>query len=234
MDIQFWADVVCPWCYLGKRRFEHALAEFEHRDEVRVTHRAFQLDPTLPKGETQDQRELLTRKFGGQIDRILASQAELVRLGEIEGLEFHFDGGLAGNTFDAHQVIRLGLERGVQGAVVDRFFRAHFTEQRSLFDTDSLVELAAEAGLDPEEARAVVKEDRFADSVRQDVHQAHEYGANGVPFFVVDRRYGISGAQPLEVFTQALAQAWADRTPLTITAPSDDQDAVCGPDGCAI
>lgn len=212
MEIQFWADVVCPWCYLGKRRFEHALAAFPHRDQVRVVHRAFQLDPTLPNGETQDQQELLIRKFGEQAGRILASQAELVRLGAIEGLEYRFEGALAGNTFDAHQLIRLGLERGVQPAVIERFFRAQFTEHRSLFEADSLVELAAEAGLDPEEARAVLKEDRFGDSVGQDVRAAHEYGANGVPFLVLDNRYGISGAQPTEVFAGALARAWTEHS----------------------
>src|SRR4051794_12974768 len=108
MEIQIWSDVVCPWCYLGKRRFEHALAGFDQRAEVRVVHRAFQLDPTLPKGETQDQRELLVRKYGAPAEQIAASQAELTRLGAIEGLEYHFEGGLAGNTFDAHQLVRLG------------------------------------------------------------------------------------------------------------------------------
>jgi predicted DsbA family dithiol-disulfide isomerase len=210
MEIQIWSDVVCPWCYLGKRRFEHALAAFEHRDQVRVVHRAFQLDPTMPKGESQDQLEVLTRKYGAAAEQIKAQQAELVRLAAVEGLEYHLVGGQAGNTFDAHQLIRLGLERGVQDAVLERFFRAHFTEQRSLFDPQSLVELAAEAGLDPEEARTVLKVDKYADAVEADIRQAREYGANGVPFFVVDDRYGISGAQPTQTFAGALTQAWAD------------------------
>jgi predicted DsbA family dithiol-disulfide isomerase len=212
MEIQLWSDVVCPWCYLGKRRFEHALAGFEHRDQVRVVHRAFQLDPTLPKDETQDQLELLTRKYGAAADQIQAQQAELVRLAAVEGLEYHLDGGRAGNTFDAHQLIRLGLERGVQDAVVERFFRAHFTEQRSLFDPESLLELAAEAGLEADQARAVLKENTYADAVEADIQQAREYGANGVPFFVIDDRYGISGAQPTQTFAGALAQAWAEST----------------------
>jgi predicted DsbA family dithiol-disulfide isomerase len=210
MEIQIWSDVVCPWCYLGKRRFEHALAGFEQRDHVRVVHRAFQLDPTMPKGETQDQLEVLTRKYGAAAQQIKAQQAELVRLAAVEGLEYHLDGGLAGNTFDAHRLIRLGLERGVQDAVVERFFRAHFTEQRSLFDPQSLIELAAEAGLDPDETRTVLKDDRYADAVEADIQQAREYGANGVPFFVIDDRYGISGAQPTQTFAGALTQAWAD------------------------
>jgi predicted DsbA family dithiol-disulfide isomerase len=212
MEIQIWSDVVCPWCYLGKRRFEHALAGFDQRDDVHVVHKAFQLDPTMPKGETRDQRAMLVEKYAAAADQIVASQAELARLGSIEGIEYRFEGGLAGNTFDAHRVIRLGLERGVQDAVVERFFRAHFTEQRSLFDPESLAELAGEAGLDPDEVRAVLKQDTYADSVEADIRQAREYGANGVPFFVIDQRYGISGAQPTETFTGALGQAWADST----------------------
>jgi predicted DsbA family dithiol-disulfide isomerase len=215
MEIQIWSDVVCPWCYLGKRRFEHVLAEFEQRDQVQVVHRAFQLDPTMPKGETADQRELLVRKYGMPLDQLVASQTELSRLGAIEGLDYKFEGGLAGNTFDAHQLVRLGLERGVQEAVLERFFRAHFTEQRSVFDVDSLVELATEAGLDPDEARAVLAEGRYADSVQNDISEAREYGANGVPFFVLDNRYGISGAQSRQAMSQTLTRAWTEHSSAT-------------------
>jgi predicted DsbA family dithiol-disulfide isomerase len=211
MEIQFWSDVVCPWCYLGKRRFEHALAEFDHRDEVTVVHRAFQLDPTAPKDQTFDQVELLTKKYGVDADHFKKQHAELVRMGEIEGLEYHFEGGRAGNTFDAHRLVRLGLERGVQEAVLERFFRAHFTEQRSLFEADSLVDLAVEAGLDREEARLVLAEEKYTAEIEADVQQALAYGANGVPFVVIDARYGVSGAQPRQTFAGALERAWTDR-----------------------
>ena len=211
MEIQFWSDVVCPWCYLGKRRFEHALAEFDHRDEVTVVHRAFQLDPTAPKDQTFDQVELLTKKYGVDADHFKKQHAELVRMGEIEGLEYHFEGGRAGNTFNAHRLVRLGLERGVQEAVLERFFRAHFTEQRSLFEADSLVDLAVEAGLDREEARLVLTEEKYTAEIEADVQQALAYGANGVPFVVIDARYGVSGAQPRQTFAGALERAWTDR-----------------------
>ena len=211
MEIQFWSDVVCPWCYLGKRRFEHALAEFDHRDEVTVVHRAFQLDPTAPKDQTFDQVELLTKKYGVDADHFKKQHAELVRMGEIEGLEYHFEGGRAGNTFNAHRLVRLGLERGVQEAVLERFFRAHFTEQRSLFEADSLVDLAVEAGLDRAEARLVLTEEKYTAEIEADVQQALAYGANGVPFVVIDARYGVSGAQPRETFAGALERAWTDR-----------------------
>jgi predicted DsbA family dithiol-disulfide isomerase len=211
MEIQIWSDVVCPWCYLGKRRFEHALAGFEHRDQVQVVHRAFQLDPTAPKDQTFDQADLISKKYGMPIEQFKASQAELARLGEIEGLEYNFEGGRAGNTFDAHRLIRLGLERNLQDVVIERFFRAHFTEQRSLFEADSLVALAVEAGLDGDEARSVLTEQKYTQLIEDDVRQAQAYGANGVPFFVVDERYGISGAQPTESFAGALGRAWADQ-----------------------
>jgi predicted DsbA family dithiol-disulfide isomerase len=210
MEIQIWSDVVCPWCYLGKRRFEHALADFDHRDQVRVVHRAFQLDPTAPQGETFDQVELITKKHGISAQQFKAQQAKLADLGRVEGLEYNFDGGRAGNTFDAHRLIRLGLERGLQDAVIERFFRAHFTEQRSLFDIDSLVALSVEAGLDADEARRVLTEQAYTKEIKDDVRQAQEYGANGVPFFVIDDRYGISGAQPRQTFVDALSRAWAE------------------------
>jgi predicted DsbA family dithiol-disulfide isomerase len=212
MQIQIWSDVVCPWCYLGKRRFEHALAEFDHRAEVHVVHRAFQLDPSLPKDETFDQIDRLTKKYGLPAAQISAQHAELTRMGAVEGLEYNLAGGREGNTFDAHQLVRLGLERGLQQEVLDRFFRAHFTEQRSLFDADSLVDLAVEAGLDADEARAVLTEQTYAKSVEDDLQQALAYGATGVPFFVIDERYGVSGAQPRQTFAGALERAWADQS----------------------
>jgi predicted DsbA family dithiol-disulfide isomerase len=217
MEIQIWSDVVCPWCYLGKRRFEHALADFDHRDQVHVVHRAFQLDPTAPEGQTFDQVELLTQKYGMTADQIRTQHVELARLAAIEGLEYNLAGGRAGNTFNAHRLIRLGLDRGVQDAVIERFFRAHFTEQRSLFETDSLVALAVEAGLDATEARTVLTEQTYTQAIQDDVQQARSFGANGVPFFVIDERYGISGAQPREAFAGTLSRAWADRS----TAGSD-------------
>jgi predicted DsbA family dithiol-disulfide isomerase len=130
----------------------------------------------------------------------------------IEGLEYNLDGVQAGNTFNAHRLIRLGLDRGLQDRVIDRFFRAHFTEHRSFFDADSLVALAEEAGLDSEEARKVLTEETYTQQIKDDVRQAREYGATGVPFFVIDERYGISGAQPREAFAGALSRAWADHS----------------------
>ncbi|GAA5013185.1 DsbA family protein [Actinopolymorpha pittospori] len=207
MRVEIWADLVCPWCYLGKRRFEKALAGFEHAADVEVVHRSFQLDPTAPP-TAEHQVEQLAAKYGMSIEEMRAQQVRLEGLATEEGLEYHLKGSLSGNTADAHRLLHLGKERGLQDAVVERFYRAQFTEHRSLFDHDSLVDLAAEAGLDPDEARRTLEQGTYADDVVADAREAQELGANGVPFFVVADRYGVSGAQPVELFSEALTRAW--------------------------
>jgi predicted DsbA family dithiol-disulfide isomerase len=212
MNVHIWSDIVCPWCYLGKRRFEHALAPFDHRDEVHVTHRSFQLDPSRPRHETTNRRAMLKAKYQLTDDKVLEMDARMERLAEIEGLEYHLtDSGLTGNTLDAHQLLQLAKERDVQDAVIERLYRAYFTEQRSVFEPDSLVALAGEAGLDAAEVRDVLERDAYVTAVEADVSEARSLGVSGVPFFVIDGRYGVSGAQATEVFEQALARAWDER-----------------------
>jgi predicted DsbA family dithiol-disulfide isomerase len=211
MDIHIWADIVCPWCYLGKRRFEHALALFEHRDQLTITHRSFQLDPTRPRHETTNRREMLKAKYNLTDAKVQEMDTRMEHLAEIEGLEYHLaESGLSGNTLDAHQLLQLGKARGIQDAVIERLYRAYFTEQRSVFERDSLLVLSAEAGLDREEARDVLERDALVDAVAADVREARALGVNGVPFFVIGR-YGVSGAQATEVFGEALTRAWEDR-----------------------
>jgi len=213
MRVEIWADLVCPWCYLGKRRFETGLTGFEHRAEVEVVHRSFELDPHTPKGETVGQTEMLVGKYGVAAERAAAMQAQLERTAAAEGLEYHLTDGLTGNTFDAHRLVHLGTAAGIAEAVIERFYRAHFTERRSLFDRDSLLALAAEAGLDATEAGRVLDGDAFADAVLADEREARELGATGVPFFVIADRYAVSGAQPAELFAEALTRAWAETAP---------------------
>ena len=210
MRIEIWSDVVCPWCYVGKRRFEKALTGFAHRDEVQVVHRSFQLDPSKPVGQTQARGEALRRKYGWSPAEARAREAQMQATAAAEGLDFQMGSALTGNTADAHQVIHLGKARGIQDAVIERLFRAYFSEGRSLFDHDSLVALGAQAGLDPDEVREVLADQRYASAVAADGEHAHALGATGVPFFVIDDRYGISGAQPTPVFTEVLARAWAE------------------------
>ena len=205
MQVDIWSDLVCPWCYLGKRRFETALAVFAHGDKVEVVHRSFQLDPSIPKGATLRTRDMLMRKYRMTESQVIASQSRLAELAAVEGLEYHLAESHTGNTMDAHRLVHLGREQGIQDAVIERLFRAHFTENRSLFDQASLTTLGGEAGLHGVEE--LLEGRQYEDAVVAEHQQANRLGANGVPFFVLDGRYGVSGAQSVEVFTDALARA---------------------------
>ncbi len=207
MLIDIWSDIVCPWCYIGKRRFERALESFPRRGLVTLVYRAFQLYPTSPVGDARDHRDALMSKYGLSEAQANETQVKMERTAAADGLEFHLVGGKTGNTFDAHRLLHLAHLRGVQGQAVERFFRAHFTEQRSIFDPHSLHGLAVEAGLDADEVRDVLASDRYADEVVADNEQARALGANGVPFYLFDRQFGVSGAQPSTVFTEMLDRA---------------------------
>ena len=238
MKVEIWSDVVCPWCYIGKRRFEAALAEFPHRDQVEVEWKAFELDPTSVSAPAdtvvgpRDQATRLAEKYGTDVDSAQRMVDNVVAQAAADGLEYRLDRAVPANTVDAHQVIHLGGLRGVQDAVQERLLRAYFTEGEAVGDPETLVRLAAEAGLDAEEVRAVLGKGRYVGAVRADEAEAQALGIRGVPFFVVDRKYGVSGAQPADVLRQVLDRAWSERAPLIpVVAGGAD---VCGPEGCAV
>ena len=239
MKVEIWSDVVCPWCNIGKRRFEAALAEFPHRDQVEVEWKAFELDPTAdsaPAGEPAGEGEYATRlaaKYGTDVASAQGMVDSMTATATTVGLDFHFETAVRANTVAAHQVIHLAGLRGVQDAVKERLLRAYFTEGEAVGDTETLVRLATEAGLDADEVRAVLDEGRYVRAVRADEAEAQALGIRGVPFFVVDRKYGVSGAQPAEVLRQVLDKAWGERAPLIPVVGGDDA-TVCGPDGCAV
>jgi predicted DsbA family dithiol-disulfide isomerase len=208
--VDIWSDLVCPWCYIGKRRYERALETFAHRDGVETVHRAFQLDPSAPAGETRSRRDMLMKKYGWSDDQLTQIDDRMTRTAAAEGLVYRLDGGVTGTTFDAHRIVHLGAAHGIQDAVVERLFRAHFTEQRSLFEHGSLASLAAEAGLDRGEVERVLQGRDQAAGVADDIAQARALGVTGVPFFVFGGRYSVSGAQSAEAFAGALARAWGD------------------------
>jgi predicted DsbA family dithiol-disulfide isomerase len=210
MQIEIWSDVVCPWCYLGKRRFERALDAFDHRDEVEVIYRSFELDPSAQRGQTAPTIEVLSDKYGMTAAQAADAQRQMEERATADGLDFHMDGLRSGNTRDAHRLLHLAKAHDRQPQLVERLHRAYFTEQRSIFDHDSLRELAVDAGLDTDDVTRVLDSDAYDDDVTTDEATARALGATGVPFFVIDRRYGISGAQPAEAITQALHSAWAD------------------------
>ncbi|MDX2405831.1 DsbA family oxidoreductase [Streptomyces microflavus] len=231
MRVEIWSDIACPWCYIGKARFEKGLAEFAHRDEVEVVHRSFELDPGRAKGQTEQVIDMLATKYGRTREEAASMEANVAANAQAEGLGYRTEGRDHGNTFDIHRLLHLAKARGRQDELLTLAYRANFAEERSVFDDDVLLALAVEAGLDADEARAVLADPgAYADEVRADEREASELGANAVPFFVLDRRYGISGGQPSEVFVQALEQAWKDRPVTTLTTVGGDAEA-CDTDG---
>jgi predicted DsbA family dithiol-disulfide isomerase len=249
MRIEIWSDVVCPWCYIGKRRFEQALAEFPGRDEVEVVYRSFELDPRAPEDGEESVVEALGRKFGGgpsngreMVDRVTQVAAE-------SGLRFDYADAPHARTLDAHRLLHLALAEGgpaLQVTLKEALLQAYFTEARSMGDHRVLRDVARASGLDPARVDEVLSSEEYAADVAEDLEQARDYGITGVPFFVVDRSLGISGAQPVEVFAQALEQASAAKRPAlrvlaggavdaadAVDAEDRDGDA-CGPDGCEV
>ncbi|WP_175411022.1 DsbA family oxidoreductase [Streptomyces sp. TRM64462] len=212
MRVEIWSDIACPWCYIGKSRFEEGLAAFAHRDEVEVVHRSFELDPGRVKGDVAPVVDMLAQKYGRTRDEARAMEEHVASVARGQGLEYRVEGRTHGSTFDIHRLLHLAKARGRQDELLNLAYRANFAEERSVYDSEVLVGLGVEAGLDEAEVRAVLADpDAYADDVRADEREAAELGATGVPFFVLDRRYGVSGGQPAEVFTQALEQAWQGR-----------------------
>jgi predicted DsbA family dithiol-disulfide isomerase len=210
MQVEIWSDVVCPWCYLGKRRFERALADFGHRDQVEVVHRSFELDPSAPPGVTTPTIDMLAAKYAMSPEQAHQAQRQMEERAAADGLTFRMSGLRSGNTRDAHRLLQLAKETGQQNELMERLQRAYFTDGESIFDHESLARLAAEAGLDPGEASDVLASGRYTDHVETDEKMAEALGATGVPLFVIDRKYGISGAQPPETITAVLDRAWAE------------------------
>ena len=206
MRVDIWSDIVCPWCYVGKRRFETALASFE-AEAVEVVHHSFQLNPAAPRDSTADRRQMLMQKYHLTAARVDELDAQMTQLAAEEGLQYRLDGTVTGNTLDAHQLVHLAHESGRQDAMVERLYRAYFTENRSVFDQASLVELAHEVGVERDSARAALTEGRYVPAVQEDIEMARRIGITGVPFFVIDSRYGISGAQSSATFIEALTSA---------------------------
>jgi predicted DsbA family dithiol-disulfide isomerase len=200
---------VCPWCYVGKRRFEKALAAFDHRDEVEVIWRSFELDPNAPPEREHSGAEHLAAKYGMSVEQAERSNAQMTELAASEGLEYHLDRTRGGNSFDAHRLIHLAKDHGQQDRMMERLMRAYFTEGEPIGDAETLVRIALEMGVDP---RGLAN-GAYGDAVREDEQLARRIGIQGVPFFVLGRRYGVSGAQPAELLLQALEKSW-DQTHL--------------------
>ncbi len=231
--MEVWSDIACPWCYVGKRRLEAAVARLPEPDSVRLAWRAFELDPlaprTQPAGTSYAGR--LAAKYGTSLEQADAMIAQMTEVAAREGLAVRVDLAQPGNTFDAHRLIHLALERGRQDAVKERFLRGYLCEGEPIGEPEALARLAVEAGLEPKEVSGVLEGDAYAEAVRADEDRARRHGIRAVPFFVLAGRYGISGAQPTEVMLAALTEAF-QRKRATVTEETSAEGATCGPDGC--
>ncbi|RMI08973.1 DsbA family oxidoreductase [Cellulomonas triticagri] len=240
LQIEIWSDIACPWCYIGKRRFAAALAGFEHRDHVRVTWRSFELQPDAEPSSAHPgltEAQMLSERKGLPLDQVQQMFAQVTSVAASVGLAYDFDRVVPANTFDAHRLVHVAADLGGADAaadVVERLMSAHFEHGAVVDDVDVLVGIAVEAGLDGDAVRAALASDAGAGAVRADEAEAAALGISGVPFFVADRKIGVSGAQPVEVFAQLLDQAWTTANPpLAIPTIAGAADAeACGPDGC--
>ncbi len=228
MHVEIWSDIACPWCYVGKRRFEAALVAFEHRDEVEVTWRSFELDPQAPRERSVDGATHLAEKYRTSRERALEMQRNMTEVAAGDGLDFRFDLLRGGNTFDAHRLLHLAATQELQDALKERFMRAYLTEGQSMGDHAVLERLAVEIGLPADEVRDVLTTDRYADAVRDDEGTASALGIASVPFFVVDRALAVSGAQPAKVLVELLKQARPVEPAIPVMASGES----CGVDGC--
>jgi predicted DsbA family dithiol-disulfide isomerase len=212
MRVEIWSDLICPWCGLGNHRLQLALDRFEHRSDIELINRSFQLDETTPPDRTQPVREMLTDKYGWSPAQVEATTKRVEDLAEADGLKpYHVLENRTGNTVLAHQFAAWAAEKGQGDAAWKLLYKKYFGEQQSIFDLDSLARLAPELGLDADEALAAIVSKSYEPQVRAEQREARSMGATGVPFFVIDRRYAVSGAQPVEVLLKALEAAWSEK-----------------------
>lgn len=208
MTIEIWSDVLCPWCYIGKRQFENALAEFPHREKVDVIWKSYELDPNSPKNQGIGSYDMLAKKYGVSREQSIEMHNNVTERAKSLGLEYNFEKVLPTNSFDAHRLTHLAKEHNLQYEMIERLSKAYFTNGKDISKYEVLKELAKEIGLDENIVSKMLNNNEFSKEVRADEQEAKNLGISGVPFFVLNRKYGISGAQGSQVFLEALNQAW--------------------------
>lgn len=211
MKIEIWSDFVCPFCYIGNKHLENALEKFEYADEVEIEFKSYELDPTAKHVPGKTMAEILAESKGLPMAQVEQMNQQITQMAESTGLTFNNATAQYANTFDAHRLFQYAKSIGKGYDYDERLKKAYFTDSLLISDFDTLVELAGEIGIDKEEARAILESDRYAEEVRADVQEARQIGVQGVPFFVFDRKYAVSGAQPEEVFTQTLETTWSEK-----------------------
>lgn len=233
MKVEIWSDVVCPWCYIGKRRFESALASFEAKEQVEVVWRSFELDPVASTTNDEEMAVRLSRKYRMSEAEARESMANMTKLASDEGLVYHLDSTKSTNSLDAHRLLHLGSLNGLNNQMKERLLKAYFTDNLDISNRDVLVSIGAEIGLDTGEIREMYASDYLTAQVRSDEALAAQYGINGVPYFVFDGKYGVSGAQPKEVFLQVMNKVLEDAL-VQIRVSGNSSELSCSDDSCVI
>ncbi|MCC9134805.1 DsbA family protein [Pontibacter silvestris] len=236
MKVNIWSDIMCPFCYIGKRKFENALVQFSGKEEVEVEWHSFQLQPDVQQVPGKDLYDFFAEIKGTSREEAKQMNDHMANMAKEVGLNYDFDHAVVANTFDGHRLIHLAAKHGLQDQAKERLLSAYFTEGKNIQDQDTLVQLGAEVGLQEEEVRAMLVSDAFAYEVKADIQSAQNLGIRGVPFFVINHKYGISGAQPSELFLEALQKVWQEEQS-AVAAPVDTKgsdDASCSDGACAV
>ena len=216
MKVEIWSDIVCPFCYIGKRKFEKALAGFAAKDKVEIVWRSFQLDPDMEFVPGQSVHEYLAIRKGVSANQGKQMNDAMTESAKDVGLDYHFDKAIISNTLDAHRLLHFAKTKGLQNEMKERLFKAYYTEGKNIGDRDTLIHLGSEEGLPADEIRNVLQTNAFKEEVLQDQYAAQQAGARGVPFFVFNNKYAVSGAQPSDLFTQVLDKVWQEEKPAMI------------------
>lgn len=224
MKVEIWSDYQCPFCYIGKRRLEKALNQFAQGNQVEVEFKSFELQPDAERDIKMSQDEMLMKKYNMSAEQVKASNDNLTAQAKAEGLDYYLDKTILTNTFDAHRLTQFAEAKGKGKEMNERLFYAHFTETKHLGDRKTLVTLAEEVGLDKKETEDMLESNLYNAEVRTDEQEGSLLGVRGVPFFVIDRKYGISGAQPTEVFLQTLQKVWTEENSLQMVNESEKAD----------
>ncbi|UFH57383.1 DsbA family oxidoreductase [Spirosoma sp. KNUC1025] len=210
MQVEIWSDVMCPFCYIGKRKFENALSQFAGREDVEIIWKSFQLDPNQPTVPDKTVQQYLAERKGMSVQQAQQMTDHVTGIAKQAGLTFHFDKAVTANSFDAHRLSHLAKQHNLQNEAEEQLFAAYFTEGKNTADVDTLVQLGTSIGLDADDVKAVLASDQYADAVRTDIYEARQLGVQGVPFFVFNRKYAVSGAQESQTFLDALGQSYAE------------------------
>lgn len=225
MKIEIWSDFVCPFCYIGKRRLEIALNKFEHKDEVELVFRSFELDPSSKKKFDENIHEIIAKKYGISVEQAKASNNQIIEQAKAVGLNYNFDDLIPTNTFDAHRLSHYAKTEGKMNELSERLLKAYFVDSLNISDYKLLADLAGEVGLNSEEALRVLESNKYGDEVRKDEESASKLRISGVPYFVFNNKYSVSGAQPAELFLEVLEKVKKEELLGTVTEfLSEDQD----------